>query len=404
MEVDPSTRISQAQSAAARAEREAAERVTKAHQTVREATHEEQKQLDHVRDEYEKRGEVERARGDDYIEAVRNRSYQSVADVRRKADAETNRVSRKAEKELKDLDQHYSSANYKATQRGETNLKDTSTRAYQQQQYARAQGEDQLEAIKNNYAIQQRSIEADRSNTTESLTKASQESRKKLETKTREAVEQSTEHYNSAYEGAMKNNREALGDLNWRATKDVEALKRDTAIKLDAYHSQKSDPFYRMVNIDGILTENEDQFVFTAKIPEHERDRINVTIRGNDLVISGKRKSEEVLEVSPGRTQRTSAYQSFSESFPLNWPVNPKNMTREFEGDTLLVRIPKKASNEPAKVKRIPEKAVAERPTFPKNLPTEKQLVELNDAKRGPDPSVEKIPPSKRKNAGSTIA
>ncbi len=404
MEVDSTSRIAQAQSSAAKAEREAADRVTAAQKHLREANHEEEVQLEHLRDQYEHRTEAERARGEDYLEAVRNRSYAGIAELRRQADNESHRVTTESEKTLHDLDRHYTDAKLSTARKGESDLKEATASNYKQEQGERAASNERIEAIKTAFTAEKAQIEADRRDTAQSLNKVSQDHRKELEAKTMAAVEESDVHYQDAYEGALKQNKDAMADLNWRAARGIEAIKRDTAQKLDAYNDQKTDPFYRMVNVDGKLTEHADQFVFTARIPEHERDRIIINIRGNELIISGKRKSEEALEIEPGRVARTNSYQSFSENYPLAFPVDPKNMTREYEGDQLVVRIPKRTTYEAAKPRPAAARAIQERPNFPKNLPGEAALAKLNDPERGPDPQDENTPPSKRKKTGAILA
>lgn len=404
MEVDSASRIAQAQNAAAKAEREAADRVTAAQKHVKEAAHEEEKQLEHVRDSYQQRTEAERARGEDYIESVRNRNYQSVSELRRQAEKDRHRLSTTAEKDLKETDRHYNEAKYRTVRKGESELKESTERNYKQLEHERLAANERLDVIKTDFEMQKRHIEADKRDTTASLAKQSQDNRKNLEEKTRTAVEASNEHYQAAFEGAVKQNKDAMADLNWRATRGAEEIRRDTSQKLDAFADQKSDPFYRMVNVDGRISEHSDQYIFTAKIPEHEQSRININIRGSELIISGKRKSEESLEIEPGRISRTNSYQSFSENFPLGFPVDPKNMTREFQGDTLVVRIPKKTTYAAEKPRKTAARAVLERPNFPKDLPGEKELAKLNDPERGPEPQDANTPPSKRKKTGQIFA
>lgn len=394
MELDPTSRIAVAQSTASKAEREAAERVTSAHKRVREASEEEEKQLQVQRDQYEKRGEVERARGENYIESVRSRSYENLADLKRRTQSEENRLQRTGDKSLNDLDHHYREASAEASSRGETKTKEATKKAYTAEQFERKRGEEQVTSIKANYDQQIQEIETSKSASTATYAKQTEDQRKATELKMRTAVQESSDHYNENYEKAVNQSRTALTDLKWRAARDAEAVRRDTAVKIDAYSQQKGDPFYQMIKLDASLQENDEQFVLRAKIPTHERDRVNVVIRGNEIVLSGKRKSEEVFDLGEGRVQRTHAYQSYSESFPIDWPVNPKNMTREWDGDSLIVRIPKRTTMEPPRVKREVTKASLERPNFPKNLPTEKDLVAMNTDTV--DPNAE-TPPSKRK-------
>ncbi len=404
MEVDSSTRISNAQSAASRAEREAADRIQESQKKVRQTAKEEEKQVDQIRDQYDRRGEVERARGENYIESVRNRTYENLADIRQKSVADKSRVSRTSEKELHDLEAHYGEATEDARRKGEVKLKEATKQGFAAENAEKLRYNEELAQLKSEFDQTKAQLKSEREMTETVLTKATQEHRKEAEAKTRTEIENADQHYQDVYEGAVKQNRDALQDVNWRASREVEQLKRETGMKLDAYADQKSDPFYRMVNIDASIRETDDQFILTANIPPHEREKININIRGNELVVSGKRKSEETLEASPGHTIRTNAYQSFSETFPLSWPVDPKFMTREYEGEQLVVRIPKRSTYDAPKPKLTAERARLERPVFPKSLPTERQLIAANsdvDETGNPKPDSE-IPPSKRK-PGKTI-
>lgn len=404
MEIDSTSRIQNAESAASKAERKAAERVTTAEKRVREATKDEEKRVEAVRDQYDKRTVVEKERGDNYLESVRNRSYENLTKLRRDTQSEETRVARKSEKDLRDLNTHYEDSLQTATSRGEAKTLEATKKAYASEQFERKKGEEDVNAIKANYDVEKSRVDSSGKESAAELSKKNHDDLAFLEEKTRTAVEESNEHYQSSYEGALKQNKTALGDLNARAAKDVESLKRDTSLKLSAYADQKSDPFYRMVDLKAEFQENDSGFTLSAVIPPHERDRINVNIRGNEIVLSGKRRSEETLEVSEGRTQRTSAYQSFSESFPLGWPVDPKSMTREWDGDRLVIRIPKRSTYEVPKQKREVAKAALERPYFPKNIPTEKQIIALNSSGESDSGNENATTPTSGKKSGSTLA
>jgi HSP20 family molecular chaperone IbpA len=395
----PTSRISNAQSAAAKAEREAAERVTRAQKQIRDADKEAETQLNHLRDQYEKRTATEQARGENYIETVRNRNYETVAETRRKGETEEARLARIQEKELRDLEAEFERRTSETAVRGESKLKEATKQNFTAQEYERQRSTDEIAQLKASHDLQKAALLSEQATTHEALAKQTQEARKTNEEKSRTAIETSHDHYQGVYEGALKQTKDTIADVNWRAAREVEAVKRDTSLKLAGYSSQKNDPFYRMVNLNARLTENDQQFILTAKIPEHERDRVNINLRGNDVVISGKRKSDEILEIEPGHTQRTSAYQTYSETFPLNWPVNPKNMTREWDGDSLIVRIPKKTTYEAPRQKKEVARSTLERPAFPANLPTAEKLTQ--------DQAIaehESTPPSKRKKAGSSLA
>ena len=79
--------------------------------------------------------------------------------------------------------------------------------------------------------------------------------------------------------------------------------------------------------------ESDDAYVLTATIPSHEQHSVQVSVRGDRLVVSGARRSDEKEDLGPGRSVTTSSYQNYSESFPLTMPVEARMLRREFDGD-----------------------------------------------------------------------
>jgi HSP20 family protein len=161
-----------------------------------------------------------------------------------------------------------------------------------------------------------------------------------------------------------------LDRINRNTTEDIHRLQESTARKLDAYNDRLHDPFYQLVVTDAKLSENSDSYVLTATIPPHEQEQISINIRGNQLVLSGNRRSKEKIEDAPGRELSTSSFQTFSETFPLDMPVDSRALSRRFDGDQLTVTIPKRLNYKPAPMHEIKkaEPIRAERPKFPDNL------------------------------------
>src|SRR5262249_35828266 len=107
-------------------------------------------------------------------------------------------------------------------------------------------------------------------------------------------------------------------------------------------------------------------------------------------------RNEEKLELDHGASASTSAYQSFSQSFPLSYPVQAKQLRKDFDGDELIVTVPKmpEYANRPVKTLPKPERAKLDRPRFPENLPLAK-----NDAK---DPATDDDVPETGAHVGDT--
>ena len=139
----------------------------------------------------------------------------------------------------------------------------------------------------------------------------------------------------------IKKNRDILDQENQELNSRQLELQLDSEDNLNAYKFIHQDPFYKIRTLNSKLTENSREFILKIEIPQHEQNHIVGTVRGNQLVVSGYRRHEESLEKNPGHQQTTHSYQTFSESFPLSHPVDPKKLSREVNKDHIILRVPK---------------------------------------------------------------
>jgi len=380
MSVDSSTRISNSQLAVSKAEREASERISAARKRAQAAVSESDQEMDRQTAINQKRIEVEMARSQDQVENQRLKGYEQVRDIKRSHEAESEKYRRDAEKSLTQTKDHYKNSQGETESLGERAIREIESKNAAQIEFQRKQGTHQIQALKDDQTLMKEQLHSQRVATQEELTHASQTERKGLEQKTRESIQQSRDHYGDLYTSTVKNHNQSMANISHETNNEIQNIRRDTAHRLGAYSSRQNDPFYKLVKLDAELQENDGAFVLTARIPEHEQGRIQINVRGSELVISGQRRNEETLETESGGKQRTSSYQSFNESFPLDWPVNPKLMTRAFDGDKMTVTLPKQLRPETPKRARTAERTLAERPQFPPNLPNEKALARLAES------------------------
>ena len=246
--------------------------------------------------------------------------------------------------------------------------------------------------MRQNHAQRLKILQETQAGQVEGMGDASKQEYERMSANAHQAREQAKESFNSDLKSAVDQYNEDLQFVNAKANKELSSIRQDTAEKLAAYSSRQNDPFYKLMDTRADFFDAGDAFVLTATIPEHEQDHVTVSIKGDNLVLTGSRKNEETLELAPGRSQGTASYQSYYESYPLSWPVDGKRMIKFFDGDRLTVRIPKK--NEyvyKPKQAMPPEKARVERPRFPGNLPTVKHASE----KALPD--TQELPPKSKR-------
>jgi HSP20 family molecular chaperone IbpA len=361
------------------AEREAQNRITAATKNAEETERAYAKRLDELKDEFVKQYETEGERQEAAIEAERTKGYERLNQVKRGQDTEFHRIRRDGEKDVDALREHYRNTTYDLVRKGDQELREAESQQFRRSEFEQKSAATELDFAKEEHGKRMRSVISEQD---KAISELKDQSRAEFE-RQRSNVEGQREVANAEFEQRFKNTlgeqETTLREIQARSAGKLNELRADNEAKLTAYDERRADPFYRLTTVDADLSETDDAYVLTARIPPHEQDHVSVAVRGNQVVISGHRKNEEKLELEPGRTQSSSAFQSFQESFPVAWPIDGKGMTREVDGDRLTITLPKrKTYAPPPQYKAAPRRASAERPQFPDNLkiPTAKPLAD----------------------------
>jgi HSP20 family molecular chaperone IbpA len=133
-----------------------------------------------------------------------------------------------------------------------------------------------------------------------------------------------------------------LNEITQHSQNELQNIQTTKARNIDAYAKQQDDPFYQLVQLNGQLSEDETSYFVTFKIPEYEQDHLSANICGNQIILSGHRKSEEIEEMESGHQMTSSSYQIYRESFPLAWPIEPKTLSKVCDGEQVVIRVNKK--------------------------------------------------------------
>ncbi len=90
------------------------------------------------------------------------------------------------------------------------------------------------------------------------------------------------------------------------------------------------------------LEEKADHYLVRADLPGLEKDKIQVSVRGNLLTIQGVRQSgSESREEESGFYAREVSYGSFARTITLPGPVNEAGIQAQYENGVLQVTLPK---------------------------------------------------------------
>jgi HSP20 family molecular chaperone IbpA len=360
--------------AAYQAEREANRRINQAEKEIEDARNTAETRVGMIHDQYDKREADEEARRLELVEKQRLKGYEEIRELKFAQAAELNRVRREGERDLAKIDNFYRDSIHSTEHQGSEKLRELMNQQSKELEYEQKSRGSEVKLAGDTYKQQAQDVREGNEARLAELQTNTQNDYETIRVRSLTANEQALENFNRKMADRRVEQSEQLADLNSRASQELKSTRLDTSHKLAAYEQRQKDPFYKLVDMDARLTEREDEYVMTATIPEHEQKGVSVSVKGGNLVLSGTRKNEEKLEIEPGHTRGTNAFQSYLETFPIDWPVDANRMSRSFEGDTLVVRVPKKKSGLEYKSAALegsnkPQRSKLERPKFPDNLP-----------------------------------
>src|SRR5262249_44054691 len=108
---------------AAAQERAAAQRIQDSQRQVKDSTIDAQNQLDHIREDYSRRDEMETARGEASLEAEREKGYEQLRALKRQQEAELSKTRREGERELAQTRDYYRDTTYNEEKKGQDTLR-----------------------------------------------------------------------------------------------------------------------------------------------------------------------------------------------------------------------------------------------------------------------------------------
>lgn len=365
-----SPRMSPAEKQAQRTEREAAKKIAESQRRVREAQNESNRAIENIRDEFVRQSTHEEIRQQTLLDQQRERSEETLRNLQQNTQVQTQKTRHEGERKLNQTQYFYQDQIEATEKEAKKKLDSIQRNSHAMSEYERMRSNAETELLKQS---NQQRTEVLRTELDDRFAKTQKElsdhHEKRVMTAT-DADQKREENFQKKFSAKLKNQQEEVQKMESRAARALNAIRQDTAQKISAYEERQQDPFYQMMSIGAKLTEDSDAYFLTAKIPSHEQQGVSVSLQGNRVVIKGSRKNEEETELPSGAKMGSSSFQSYHESYELAVPVESSKMTKVFDGDELIVVLPKKGRPN-APIHRSPYEATAvrEKARFPENLP-----------------------------------
>lgn len=349
---------------------DAQQQIAAAEKTVTDAQAQANAEMDRLAADYDVRMESDIQRRDQALANERLKGYEALRDLQLKQAEELSRLHHEGERALAEMKDYYYGQATQTERAGTQALRDEQMKSGLATKNEHDSNAVDLELAHRDHTAKLDHLRESNDEQEQQFTAASRAEFERHRTSTGLEMRKTKAAFEQKEATVRDQTNEELASLTSSSNRELERMRQDTSMKLDAYSSRQNDPFYRMVDTNADLSETSDGYELRAIIPPHEREHLTVSVNGNVLALSGYRRNEEKLDKEPGRSESTSAFQSFRETFPLPMAVDAHRLTREFEGDELVVRVPKTGrSYEPKPRPPAPARVRLERPEFPKNLP-----------------------------------
>lgn len=146
--------------------------------------------------------------------------------------------------------------------------------------------------------------------------------------------------FTSEYEKVQKGQKNILEEQNRTFQNVLNSKKKDFLVEAQRYEGRDEDPFYKVQDRGTRMSETPSSYVIEAYVPEHEKDIVKVIVEKDGVTVQGQRAFKDKFE-EEGKKVSTNSYQSFREEFPFDKPVATQGMTRERNGDWMVITVPK---------------------------------------------------------------
>lgn len=351
------------------AEKEASRKVETARKRANQVIQEEEIRLNSIKDEYSKQNEMERIRSEAQLENTKLKGYENVRMTQKMMDQEKRRIQKEGESEVARVDSHFNEQVYRENVEGSKKLDEIRHKNFQLEEFERRKASQNDQSYRAEHTGRVSQLKQDQDAAFAKMAEETAAHYTATKEMTDLALLDTEDKFKKQFQDTALKQKAVLARANQDATQKLLELQKTNTDAIAGYSERSADPFYRLTSFNAETIDKGDHFEIRAMVPEHERRGLAVTVQGQSLILSGHRQNKESFEPEPGRLQTTSSYQAFTETLPLSYPVEPRLLSRDVEGDEVVIRVPKKTTYSPQHVAKAPEKIKIDRPRFPENLP-----------------------------------
>lgn len=345
-----------------------------------------QAEKEKIRDQHEKEMDrLEKSYSDDmnhtrdrYEASLQNeydRTYENLRNAKRKFTAEERNLERSGKERIHKLSENFRNEENTINRDGEQRIKEVQKKQALIEEYERNQALRAQSLSRNSYLQKANKLIEETDQKVEKLQsdKYSELEKRRMEHAT--ALEQIHDHFEERRNQIIDKNQESLNSTQQKLDAELNRTLQKTAFNVSETESKIDDPFYHLNRLDSEFTDEGDFYQLRFKVPEHEMKNMKVQISGQNVQITGTRDNNATAVIDEGHDLSTRSYQTYSERFKLDVPVDAKSVVKTEEDGWIQYTIPKYGPHHPVredlKPSRMALAALTEKnQNFKNSLPT----------------------------------
>jgi HSP20 family molecular chaperone IbpA len=134
--------------------------------------------------------------------------------------------------------------------------------------------------------------------------------------------------------------RETYTDQGLKLGRELINQKKQFLKAADKYSDKSSDPFYQIRDNKTKFYETSGAYVLKARVPEHEKDGVQVRVKADKVTLSGSRSFNDEI-IDEDHRVKTNNVQTFHESYDIPKKIKESEILKNYENGELTVVIPK---------------------------------------------------------------
>lgn len=306
------------------------------------------------------------------------RTYENLRNSKRQFSSAERQLDQAGNERIHQKEDELKSEEIRITKEGEAKVNEAVKKYAAIEEYQRNQASAADNMTRNNLSQNARLIIKDTENKVENLRQNKMDELDRRKSEHGVAVEQIRQHYNQRQNRLLYGHENETKRIQDGVDEQINESYFANANRLEAHLEKQEDPFYRLSVIESDFSDRGDHYQLKVRMPEHERKGFRVQISGQELQFSGTRSSKARGVVEEGHDVTTDNYQTFSERYKFDTPVDAKAMQMTQKGEWLFYTIPKYGPNHRMKEENVMAKirhndlAMAREVEFKETLPLPK--------------------------------